>query len=279
MAESASPTDEPQLLHDRIATELWRAGHADDLDAAQEIAEALIEPVRVFIIDAQTAASNAGQAWTLEVYGSEDEYVRGSSTEDVSLSTEERQIRANRLHIGAIHEALINLDDVQFEHACTAILRLMGSLNPQTSPRRDDGGIDFYGRLELVGRLDNLSPYGGIDHRVGLWLVGQAKHYPTRPIQTAHIRELVGSVELARTGGAIHIWQGMNLRPFDATVMLLFTTGNFSSGAHRLLNKTGIIAMSGIQLSTFLADAGVGINQATFTFDAVSFREDLAIPS
>lgn len=278
ITQSATPHDAPRLLHDLIATELLRAGHAPDLDGASELAETLVEQVRVLIIDAQTLASNAGEAWTLEIYGSEDEYVRGSSAVDPTLSAEERRIRSNRLHISAIHSALRALSPAQFEHACTAILRLMGCVEPQTSPRCDDGGIDFYGRLELKGRLDNGSPYGGLDSRVGLWLVGQAKHYPDRPIQTAHIRELVGSVELARTGGAIHMWQGLHLRPFDATIQLLFTTGTFSSGALLLLDKTGIVAMSGLQLATFLADAGVGIDQTAFTFAEEAFRAALCIP-
>lgn len=74
------------------------------------------------------------------------------------------------------------------------------------------------------------------------------------------------------------MWQGLHLRPFDATIQLLFTTGTFSSGALRLLDKTGIVAMSGLQLATFLADAGVGIDQVASTFAEAAFRATLRIP-
>lgn len=274
---SATPLDAPTLLQDRIAEELLGSGHAEDVDSANELAEALVARVRVLVIDAHAQASASGQAWVIEVFGTEDEYIRGSSSYDASLSPDEQRIRSNRHHTASILTAIRALSPRDFEHACRAVLQFMGCADPQTSRSGNDGGIDFYGRLELKGRLDSKSPYGGIDSRVGIWLVGQAKHYPTRVIQTAHIRELVGSVELARTGGAIHIWPHLELRPFDATLQLLFTTGKFSGGSRRLLEKTGIIAMDGEQLATFLADAGVGISPDGSTFDPTLFRSALVV--
>ena len=262
----------PQLLLDVVGEQLLALGQAADLDEALEIAESLLTPIRIAIADRRRIAEAEGVAWVIELYGSADEYVRGAAAADPTLPAELQRARSLRAHAASVRQSLVDLTPKEFEVACTSILRIMGCQEPHTSPISNDGGIDFYGRLELKGRLDNASPYGGFDSRAGVWLVGQAKHYPSRAIQTAHIRELVGSVELARTGGAIHVWDGLRLRPFDAVLQLIFTTGGFSAGALKLLDQSGVIAMNGNQLATFLADAGAGIDEQAGTYDADAFR-------
>ena len=275
LSAAVGPTDGPTLLHDRAAVVVHENGMASDLDEALELVEPFLEDVKVRIFRIRELAEAQGVAWTIELYGSSDEFVRGSSFEDPTLSREIQRVRANRAHVVTVAQLLRALTPVEFEGACTQILRIMGCVEPKTSPLRNDGGIDFYGRLELKGRLDSILPYGGIDGRAGVWLIGQAKHYPTSAIQTAHLRELVGSVELARTGGAIHQWEGLSLRPFDATLMLIFTTGRFSAGAHQLLAQSGMLAMDGAQLATFLCDASVGFADDGSGFDPDLFRQGL----
>lgn len=268
-------SESPTLLHDRAALVALDSGYAEDLNEALELVEPLLDGVKIFLARAQASAEKQGISWSIELFGSEDEFIRGSSFEDLSLAPVTRRVRANRAHVEAVKAGLIALTFTEFEVACTSILRLIGCKNPKTSPLRDDGGIDFYGRLELKGRLDATLPYGGIDGRVGIWLIGQAKHYPTNPVGTAHLRELVGSVELARTGGAIHEWDGLGMRPFDATLQLIFTTGRFSSGAHQLLSQSGMLAMDGEQLATFLCDANVGFEGNSSDFELPRFRQTL----
>ena len=265
------------MLHEVVAEIVFAAGHTTDFDEALELADPLLDDIRALVIENQADAERQGVAWLFELYGSDDEYLRGASAADLTLSEHERTTRARRVHVSTIRTELTRLTAGEFESACTEILRIMGCADPQTSSRGNDGGIDFYGRLELEGRLDNISAYGGFDRRVGLWLVGQAKHYPTRNIQTAHIRELVGSVELARTGGAIHTWPGLNVRPFDAVIQLFFTTGDFTSGSNKLIENSGLMAMNGDQLATFLADAGLGIDDSDRTFTRAKFRGDLGL--
>lgn len=277
MCTSIKADDPPGLLHDVVADILVYHNIIDSYDQAFETAETVLQSVKELLLSRQAEAERDGLVWSCELYGSEDEYVRGSSFRDPTLSDEERRVRANRIHIKSAKEALVSLTPSEFELVCTRVLELMGCSEPKTSPIRDDGGIDFYGRLHLRGRLDSSSPLGGIDGRVNIWLLGQAKHYPKNRIQTAHVRELVGSVELARTGGAIHTWEGLHLRPFDATLQLLFTTGSFTSGAERLLDKSGMISMNGDQLATFLCDAGVGVDELSNSFDSNKFREGLGI--
>lgn len=270
-----SPEDKPIRLHDWLAEYLVDT-EDHDKKTAFEIAEHLIPKVQARIRTEQDEALGSGNTWVVEVFGSEGEYVRSASLEDKSLPFQEQQIRASRRHIDDITSSLRGLSPAEFERACTAIIRLFGAKEPKTSSLSNDGGIDFYGRLELKGRLDSHLPYGGIDDRVGLWLMGQAKRYnPANSVQTADIRELVGSVELARTGGAIHDWEGLHLRPFDAVIQLFFTTGRFSAGSIRLLEKSGIIHMDGTQLATFLADCRIGIDEITNTFSEKLFKNNL----
>lgn len=267
----------PQLLHD-VVTECLVDVYSLDPDTACEEAVELLGGVRRSLRDAQQAAELSGTDWTVEIYGSDDEYLRGASFADTSLSNREQEIRRQRQHVDAIRAHLQDLTPADFEIVCTAVLNLLECEGAVTSPLRDDGGIDFYGRLQLKSRLGREFPYGGIDGQVGVWLIGQAKRYKeSNPVQTADIRELVGSVELARTRGAIHEWEGLDIRPFDAVVQLFFTTGRFTSGAQRLLQKSGIISMNGEQLSVFLADCGVGIDPDQNTFDSASFRCQLGL--
>lgn len=272
-----SATDPPRLLHDVVAEQIIALGHTDDLGEALETAEALLEDVKLLVTAHQYESELGGVAWTIELYGSNDEYIRGASSVDRTLTPAEQRARSHRAHASAILGELVRFTPHEFEVASTSILKIMGCTDPHTSPIRNDGGIDFYGRLELRGRLDNPSLYSGFDGRVGVWLVGQAKHYPTRAIQTALLRELVGSVELARTGGAIHEWAGLQLRPFDAVIQLLFTTGSFTSGSAKLLERTGLLSMDGPQLATFLADAGIGISVTELSFDSAQFRRTLGL--
>lgn len=274
---SIRPSSSPRLLHDVAAELILQSKKASDLNEAFEVVEPLLNDLKKTFLDMQAIAEKEGVTWACEVYGSDYEYLRGSSFADQSLADSERKIRASRKFVTSVQEALLELTPNEFERACTQILRLMGCAHPRTSPVRDDGGLDFYGKLELKGRLDTVAPYGGVDGRVAVWLIGQAKHYPVNAIQTAALRELVGSVELARTRGAIHAWEGLDLRPFDPVIQLIFTTGRFSSGAVRLLEKSGMVSMDGRQLATFLCDAGQGIDLSSDTFSEVSFRAGLGL--
>lgn len=275
LIEATDRRSPPALLHDRIAEIALAAAWADNMNSAQEIVEPHLDAVRTRLLHIRDAAESGGHTWHVELYGSEYEWVRGASFHDKSLDPGEQDVRARRADIDAVLTELRKLTPADFERACTQVIALLGCRDPRTSPLRDDGGIDFYGQLALQGRLSTRLPLGGIDARTNVWLIGQAKHYPRRSIQTSVVRELVGSVELARTKGAIHEWAGLQLRPFDATVLLIFTTGWFSSGSVSLLAQSGVLSMNGEQLATFLCDAGVGFRGNPPAFDRMKFQDDL----
>lgn len=275
LADRTGRTAAPVLLHDYVAELAIEVGYASSLNSALEVVEPLLPKVRITLAHLQAEAEQNGTTWAVELFGSDDEWIRGSSFEDSSLDPTTRGIRARRAYVAEVKAQIVELTASEFERACTRVLKALGCNEPYTSPIRNDGGIDFYGRLTLKGRLDTPLPLGGLDDRAGVWLIGQAKHYPTRPIQTAVLRELVGSVELARTGGAIHSWNGLTLRPFDAVLLLVFTTGWFSAGSLALLEQSGVLAMNGDQLATLLCDAGLGFPEEKPPFVREVFRDEL----
>lgn len=100
-----------------------------------------------------------------------------------------------------------------------------------------------------------------------VWMVGQAKHYQKTQVSTPDLRELVGSVQLARAkafadGGAA--LQGLDLKVCDPVFYLFFTTGTISRDGYKLLDASGMISMNGAQIAAFLADNDIGVVQGVF---------------
>lgn len=279
LVEQTDRSSAPTNLHDRVAQLAFAIGYGQTPNESQELVEPLLPEIQAVTVRLRNEAEQEGTTWHIELFGSEGEWIRGSSFEDLSLDLVDRGIRARRAHDADVLSEIVNLTPAEFERACTTVLKRLGCSEPHTSSFRNDGGIDFYGSLALKGRLDSPLPLGGIDSRVKVWLIGQAKHYPTSAIEPAVIRELVGSVELARTRGAIHAWPGLSMQPFDATLMLVFTTGWFSTGSKALLTQSGMIAMNGMQLAAFLCDVGVGFAGEPPTFDPSKFKDELLGPS
>jgi hypothetical protein len=275
LIKTTDRTSAPVNLHDRIAEMALAERLAHSLNDALELVEPHLSEIRAITRRHRNSAEREGVSWHIELFGSDEEWIRGAAFVDLSLASEERLSRARRAHVEEVKSEIVGLSPAEFERACTTVLEKLGCQDPHTSSLRNDGGIDFYGQLALKGRLDADLPLGGIDSHVNVWLIGQAKHYPRSAIQTSVIREMVGSVELARTGGAIHSWEGLSLRPFDAVVILVFTTGWFSSGSKALLAQSGMLAMNGDQLATFLCDVGLGFSGQPPVFSRANFRKEV----
>lgn len=275
LVEYLSPDSPPQDLQRCLAEIAEANGFADSINDALELVEALAPEVQDRLDNMRNNAIQNGTAWSIELFGSSKEWVRGASFDDPRLPAEDRTARSRRAFVIEAKAALQGLTHRDFEFACATVLRLLGCKDPRTTRQSNDGGIDFHGRLELKGRLDSPFPYGGLDDRAKVWLIGQAKHYPTSNLAPAVVREMVGTAELARTGGALQEWPGLRLRPFDASLILIFTTGGFSVGAKALLDRSGMLSMDGDQLTTFLCDSGIGIENEVGVFNASLFREQL----
>lgn len=207
-------------------------------------------------------AFNSSSDYMIQGYayleGDEDELIR------------EAKIRRGRM--ASYSDALRTLTPRQFEEACHKMLQELGATNPTLTKASGDEGIDFYGRMSVgaAGTVDNLLP--GINAILNVWLVGQAKHYVEGHAATPDIRELVGSVVLARSTVYSNVsgemYSNLAIRVCDPIFYLFFTTGTISPPGWRLLERSGVVGMDGQMVAAFLSARKIGVVDDNFDYDA-----------
>jgi len=131
-------------------------------------------------------------------------------------------------------------------------------------------------RVEEDGAIYHLM--NRFAHNIQLLFAGQAKHYPDNPIGPATVREMIGAIALARFqvySSEPDFFEAFKLLPYNPLIALLFTTGRFTRDAREIADSAGVIARSGEQLATFLADRNVGmvVNDGVTTFAPELFME------
>lgn len=115
---------------------------------------------------------------------------------------------------------------------------------------------------------DSLSQ--NVHKQLFVWLIGQAKHYVKQSVGTKDIRELVGSVELAKRGAYASSQMphtGLEIRQADPVCCILLTTGVLTSDSWALLRRSGVIGMDGEMIAAFLADKEAGQDGQGFELD------------
>lgn len=242
--------------------------HGLDHDQAAEFADRHADAV---LVELQTALALAEEdvSFTRFAFNTADEsHVQGSSfVQPNEENTPVAEAKRKRLDFSSYADFLRKLTWREFEGCCKGILGLLGCADPTLTAGSNDQGVDFFGQLTLEGRLDNFSELPGIDRRLGVWMVGQAKHYTETRVSTPDLRELVGSVELARAGafadGGIAL-KGFHPRVCDPVFYLFFTTGTISSDGRILLKESGVVSMDGSQIAVFLSDNGIGLVDGAF---------------
>lgn len=150
----------------------------------------------------------------------------------------------------------------EFEWICGGILELLKVEAPVVTRMSADEGIDFYGKLSLEEFLGTSVLPMPIERNLNIWMIGQAKHFKKSQVSTKDIRELVGSVMLARAkafGGEVSPLEGLELKICDPVFYLFFTTGRLSSNSYKLLRRSGVVGMDGEMIAMLLADHSVGI--------------------
>lgn len=251
----------PRQLRDAIEDELLSIGLG--AASAAEQASAVRNKVIAEITSRRDASEELGEISILNLRGSGDEVVFGSSYVFADDNEQISSAKLNRVFADDIYHTIRGISFNQFEDFGRCILRELGSVNPKVTRQSGDQGIDFYGDISL-GIIAGADPaIMKLMHETRLILVGQAKHYPEQVIGPAIVRELVGALSLSRTftfsQDDIDLLNEVKLFPFSPVLALLFSTGSFTKGARHLAKKAGIIAFSGWQLAVFLADRGVGI--------------------
>ena len=257
LAEVIGITGEPVRLRDAIERVLQESFDLPPIQALEQ-AEIFEEPIRDLI----TKDEETNPYPILTIVLSAGHLVAGYCHINPSDSSEVAAAKRSRLNIDPLLLEIRELTFQEFELFGACVLRELGAKPVWVTPHSDDQGIDFYGILSLGQNSFLPSPFGQLAHDVRLRFAGQAKHYPNNPIGPEMIRELVGSISLARhkvfTTNA-EMFDDLELLPFNPLVAMFFTTGRFTSGALELAQKSGVIAKSGEQLAVFLADRRIGM--------------------
>ena len=170
--------------------------------------------------------------------------------------------KQNWLQVGKINTKLKSLSFEEFELFGRRILDELGASVARVTPRVGDQGIDFYGVMDIGASSGIPFGLGELAGDLKLRFAGQAKHYPNSAVGPAVLRELIGSISLARYSvftTDVEIFDDLGLLSFNPLVAMLFTTGTFTRGSQEIASKAGVIARSGIQLAAFLAERGIGI--------------------
>ena len=106
-------------------------------------------------------------------------------------------------------------------------------------------------------------------------IAGQAKHYPNRSVSSPEIRELVGSIQLARArafAGNENLFPDMQPRVTDPVVALFITSGGYTRDALLLAMASGVVVKRGVDIANLLADEAIG-----FSGDPPSFQPAAAL--
>ena len=126
----------------------------------------------------------------------------------------------------------------RLQYLCSGLLKVIGVDKPITTKYSADEGIDFYGKLKLEKFVFSEHHFPGVQQQLDCWLIGQAKHYLNLDVSTVEIRELVGSVELAKArafGSIGEKYLDLQVRVCDPVFYLFFTTGRLTSASWQLL--------------------------------------------
>lgn len=242
-------------------------------DFAAEFAELHKDKALLELSQVIAEADERTEFCRVALNSSTPDLVQGSSFVQNNDDDAIRQAKERRLYHDAFTQFLRDLTWSEFEACSRGILHELGCMQPKLTRLSNDQGIDFFGHLPLRGRLGNESTLPSIDSRLNVWMVGQAKHYQKTQVSTPDLRELVGSVELAKAGAFADggaALKGLEMKVCDPVFYLFFTTGTISRDGRKLLDESGMISMNGSQVATFLADNKVGVVDGTF--DEVAAR-------
>ncbi len=266
------PRKTTDLLLEIILFESWFLGSVAQ-DKTDQWADRFIKRVELIISDARSS----GSYLTFGFNSSGTDYIQGSCFVEPADPVEIKIGKIRRSKTLAIADCCRKLTSGQVEQLCGNILHLLHVEKAFVSRRSADQGIDFFGRVPYGEILKPSFLDAGAEKHIAVWVVGQAKHYPDTAIATGDIRQLVGSVELARAKvfvGNIDPLSDLTVRLCDPVIYLFVTTGRFSRDSLHLLSRSGVLAFDGLQIGQFLADHGVGI--VGDAFDPVAFDNWLA---
>lgn len=179
-------------------------------------------------------------------------------------------------------KALLGLSTDDFEVVSAASIMLSGAREMKALCTGDEGGIDFYGRLEI--RPPSSSIPAGLMHTTILpkemLVLGQAKrNHPDVRIGRPAIQQFKGQIQ-----DCLKKYEGNQSPPShrvpdsyyfrdELCLGVFVTTASFAETADESVGASGIVLVTGTRLSQFLAFRRVGIveEEGNFRFDEKEF--------
>ena len=258
----------PEPLRDLLCKVIIQEHWEKDSTAAEERAEKWEHVALNLLKEALSKPDRFGRPSVLALNSSSDYLVQGAAFIEGTETPEGLQHKNRRKHIFRQLDAMRSLSPLEFEGFCTHVIEEIGAEASHTTKLSGDEGIDFFGKLKLQNYIFPNDVAPTIQRQLNVWLIGQAKHYLSIKVATPDIRELVGSVELAKHNA----FSSMKVCPYpdlkilacDPIFRLFFTTGEISLDGWQLLESSGVIGMDGLMLAAFLCDRGIGHSHGTF---------------
>ena len=191
---------------------------------------------------------------------------RGRASDDATA------IAARSVHglADILHDRLLAVSTDEFEIVSAAALVLAGAREMHALCTGDEGGIDFFGRLEVRPASAQIPP--GILHTTilpkELLVLGQAKRYPKDiKVGRPDIQKFKGQVSdcldkyVGNARPPSHRVPDTYYHAREPHLGIFVTTGSFAETAMESTGASGIVLVSGIQLAQFLAFHRIGIVQ------------------
>jgi hypothetical protein len=183
--------------------------------------------------------------------------------------------------------ALLDLTPDDFEVVSAASIVLSGAREMKALCTGDEGGIDFYGRLEI--RPPSSSIPAGLMHTTllpkELLVLGQAKHYqlnarigrPEIQLFKGQIQDCLKQYEGNQCPPAHRVPESYYFRD-EPFLGVYVTTASFAETASECVEASGIVLVPGTRLAQFLAFHRVGIveEEGNYRFDEDEFSRWLA---
>lgn len=250
----APPVRIAELVEAYLTKEVGPAGATEQVEAyARRVAVVMAR-------EYEDSITSRKDPW-FSYNSSSPDYVQGLCYAEPRDPGPIRAAKANRLGVLPFKTALQGLSFSQFEDVCAAALSLLGAREFRVTERTRDQGIDFYGYV-LVGDLEGSAiPFFKFTDNMKLWLVGQAKHYVGGKVQAPELRNLVGSLNLARHkeySSSTSLTTGLHLRSGDPAFALFLTSGTYTRDAVSLAQSSGVVTKDIDDIAKLLADRAVG---------------------
>ena len=191
----AAPMRAVDILVHIILAKNWHANANDAREEAEKWERRFLNQVATAI----RQADSIGRILPFAFNSSSDDTLQGCAFVEPNDQPDVVAAKATLLRRSFYIDAFKTLTPSSFESLCAGVLAQLGVAAPRKTPETRDEGIDFYGRLSLETMLRGSQVFPGPERQFSVWMVGQAKHFKAEDVSTLEIRELVGSMLLART--------------------------------------------------------------------------------